>query len=507
VELNRWFDRQSLQLEIVLNLAAVMSAGLATVAVVCVGLSVRTVELETVDRLRLEARHIRRVSLGERTRLTDLAAFARTVDPALGAGTWRVVDRAGGAVWRGGPGGSFDGVGAMVDEAWIRGEAVRGGLVERSDLSLVLPIRTGRGEEGALVATVPIGDLWLRVRPLVAAAAWVLGITAFVFVGFGAWLLRRRIVFPIREIARASAAIAEGRFSTRVETNGSSELLELGEHFNHMAGSLERERGALVEAERSLARGERLASVGRLAAGVAHEVGNPVSAILGFTEVGLADPGTSPRTREALEGLRTEATRIRALLRELLDLSRAEEVRPKIHDVEGLVRPVVGRLGLRSWAGDIEIELVIPDDLPAVRTDGGRVEQILLNLLENGIQAAKPGPSPRLEIQARCEPDAFGTPGRRRGDPRSAMGVALDVIDNGPGIAPEDLSRVFDPFFTTKEPGAGTGLGLWNAHRLAELLGARIEVESEPGRTRFSLLLPTADTGDHDAGTSPPDRG
>jgi signal transduction histidine kinase len=504
--LRRWFDRQGLQLEIVLNLAAVMSAGLTTVVVVCVGLSVRTVEQETVDRLRLEARHIGRVALVEGTRLSDLAAFARTVDPVLGAGTWRVVDRAGGAVWRGAAGGSSEEVAQMVEEAWARGEAVRGGLVARSDLDLVLPIRTLRGEEGALVATVPIGDLWLRVRSLVAAVAWVLGITAFVFVGFGAWLLRRRIVSPIREIARASAAIADGRLSTRVDTNGSSELIELGEHFNHMAVSLERERGALVAAERSLARGERLASVGRLAAGVAHEVGNPVSAILGFTEVALGDPGTSPRTREALQGIRAEATRIRALLRELLDLSRADEVCPEVHDVAELVRPVVRRLGLRPSGEDVEIELVIPDDLPAVRTDGGRVEQILLNLLENGMQAAKPGGSPRVEVRARSDPDGLGPPGRRRGDARSCAAVALEVIDNGPGISPEDLPRVFDPFFTTKDPGAGTGLGLWNAHRLAELLGGRIEVESEPGRTRFSLLLPTADTGDHD-GTSPPDRG
>jgi signal transduction histidine kinase len=487
-------DPRSLQLELLLSLAAVMAAGLGTVAVVCVGLAGRTVEREALERLRMIALHVRRDVPSGFARLSDLAAVLSTVDPRGGAGSWRVVDAEGRSAWRARPSAREPDLRPLVAEARAQGEAVRGGLLARGDLLLAMPVRTLRGEEGAMIGIVAHAELWRRVQPLVAAAAWVFGISAAVFVGFGGYVLRRRIVEPVRALAAAAGRIAEGDLEARVHVSGCSELEELGAHFNEMAGSLSRQRRALIEAERSIAHGERLTSVGRLAAGIAHEVGNPVSAILGFVEVALVDRGISARTRDVVERVRSEASRIGSLIRELLDVSRPPELEIGGCAVDSLLRPLAERMAAHPSAAGVELVLELPEHLPRVRTDRRRAEQILLNLIENALHAAKVAERGSVRIVARAQSREGASPGRRREDREHRPEVALDVIDNGPGIPAEHLSRVFEPFFTTKDPGAGTGLGLWNAHRLSELLGARIELASRPGCTRFSLLLPVADT-------------
>jgi signal transduction histidine kinase len=495
---------RGLQIEIVLNLVAVVTAGLVTIAVICVGLAARTVEREALERLHLTARHLQRSAASRVGRLSDLGALARTLDARTGSGSWRVVDPEGREIWRGPSSRSEEeeDLGDLAREAGSRGVAIRGGLISYADLRLALPVRTARGEEAILIGTITEQDLWGRVRPLVGAAAWVLVITATVFISFGAYLLRRRIVRPVRDIARASAEIAKGRFSTRVDIPGEHELADLGRHFNQMAQSLEQQRNALVSAERSVARNERLASVGRLAAGVAHEVGNPVAAILGFGEVALRDSKLSDRTRGAVDSVKGEALRIRALIWELLDLARADQIELADHDLGALLEAVVERIRSQPGHGAVEIRLALPVGLPCVRTDVRRVEQALVNLLDNAMHAVAGINGGRIEIGGRV-----AILESTRGGSGGIEAVAVDVLDNGPGIDPEDLGRVFEPFFTTKDPGIGTGLGLWNAHRWAELLGGRLEVESGEGRTRFSLLLPAADSAGCDGPSPSVDRG
>ena len=134
-----------------------------------------------------------------------------------------------------------------------------------------------------------------------------------VFVAFGAYLLRRRIVLPVHQLSAATRRVAEGDLTVRTSLSGGDELVALAANFNRMAESLEHEHAALFRATESLARSERLASVGRLAAGVAHEVGNPVGAILGYAELALRDSALSQRSRDAAEQIRSEALRVREL--------------------------------------------------------------------------------------------------------------------------------------------------------------------------------------------------
>ncbi len=486
--------RRGLQFEIVANLFVVMLAGLAIVAVVMGSLAAWTVERAAVEQLRSEAVHMQRTKLVGSLRLADLAALARTLPESASLARWTVRDARGRLV---GPQqerrATDPELEALLARALAERDVVRGGGVFTSDLLLVVPL--GGAEAGLMVGRVPRASLAARIEPLLRSGAWVLASAATVFVAFGAYLLRWRIVAPLQALSRSTARLAAGALDTRTEVTGSDELAELAAGFNEMAESLERERQALVRTRDSLARSERLATVGQLAAGVAHEVGNPVAAILGYAELALRDTALSARTRQSAERICEEALRVRLLVQELLDLASAARLEFAPIDPAGLAWRVVERMRAQPLLAGVELRLEAEHAVPGLRSDAGRIEQILVNLIENAVHALAGRPGGTIELRVALA-GAF-RPRRRRDDsPRNAEPEALSfsVLDDGPGIDPEHQSRVFDPFFTTKDPGKGTGLGLWNAHRLAELLGGRLELESAPGRTCFSLLLPLADS-------------
>ena len=200
-------------------------------------------------------------------------------------------------------------------------------------------------------------------------------------------------------------------------------------------------------------------------------------------------------------------------MRDLLDLARSDDLRLAPCDPRQLLDRIRGRLRAQKLLDEVEFVQVASPTLPEVETDPRRVEQILVNLIENAAHALSGQPHARIELGAR-ETCARLRRVRREGDAaaadhseaRAPDAVALCVTDNGPGIDAQALSEIFDPFFTTKDPGEGTGLGLWNAHRLAELLGGRLEVESRPGSTCFSLVLPLADREQQDGAAPRTDR-
>lgn len=502
--------RGSLQLEIVASLFVVMLAGLALVAVVMGTLATQTVERESIDRLRAGAHHLKRLLATGSGRFSDMAAVTHTLDPrALGV-RWSVIDGAGRELVPGGRPRSAEGARIeLLEAAWREGaDVIAGGGFPPRALVIAVPIADAAGGRGALVGVIPAEALRARLGPPLRSGAWVLAIAALVFVVFGTYLLRRRIVLPLQELSDASRRIGEGDLDVCVSSTGADELAELACRFGEMASSLQRQREALVEAQRLLSRSERLASVGRLAAGVAHEVGNPVAAILGYAAVARRTPELPRRTRDTIDRIREEALRVRALVRELLDLARADDLELERCECDRLVRGVVDRIAPQPLLEGIALEVEVEPGLPGLEVDVRRVEQVLVNLIENAAHASRVGESPRIEVRAR-RAHLRQHAQRRKGDPplrgfegaRRPDAVAIDVIDNGPGIDPADLPHVFDPFFTTKDPGSGTGLGLWNGHRFAELLGGSLEAESRPGRTAFSLILPATDNGGWDGST------
>ena len=240
-----------------------------------------------------------------------------------------------------------------------------------------------------------------------------------------------------------------------------------------------------LERERHLRRAERLAGLGTLVGGVAHELNNPLTAIKGFTSLMLMDP-REPDDREALEVMKREADRAAQIVANLRRLARGtqEENTPRERvDLNGVVRHVLQVRGYSLGTHNIAVSTELDPYLPAVVADRGHLEQILLNLVVNSEQALTGRPAPCLALRT--------VAGERA--------VSVFVVDNGPGIPAAELERIFDPFFTTKAPGEGMGLGLALVHGMVAEHGGQIHVESEPGEgTSFRIDFPLAEDDEMD---------
>lgn len=351
-----------------------------------------------------------------------------------------------------------------------------------------------------------------------------------IFLMFGRRLIRERVLEPIDEVVGGVEAIAGGTYEERVPTDGPEELSRLAGSVNEMAErlishqmdlaenvrSLEDTNRELTMARNELIQSEKMASVGRLSAGIAHEVGNPLGAIMGY--LGVVRKRSDAETRQLLESAEGEARRIDRIMRGLLDYGRPREVTPQTLDVRPVVADAVDLIRAQGKFEDIDVETVLADDAPAVRADPYRLQQVLVNLLLNAVHAlqARPRRSLRVvveeEVLAHPEHKPFrrhdDLPGidyshRRRFHERPRVPaerdfpedrvVRIDVEDTGSGIAPELVDTIFEPFTTTKEPGEGTGLGLAVAARLIDAMEGTIRVHSTLGEgTRFTILLPEA---------------
>jgi signal transduction histidine kinase len=229
---------------------------------------------------------------------------------------------------------------------------------------------------------------------------------------------------------------------------------------------------------------------------VAHEVGNPIGAILAFVDLASRDEGVSEETRGHLQRAGREGQRVRLILRQLLDFSRPPRPTPTPLDLATLAGETVALVSAQQRYDGIRFEVRRTGQQPPVLADSSAVMQILLNLVLNAADAVLEAAEPRvvLEVrpaafQVRAGEGAEAAAARRRPD-----AVECVVADNGCGIPEKDRERVFDPFFTSKEPGEGTGLGLANAVRLAEELEGQLELVAPPAgaRTAFALRLPAA---------------
>jgi signal transduction histidine kinase len=361
-----------------------------------------------------------------------------------------------------------------------------------------------------------VGEVVVAWLPPAASAAlvsaMVVGVIA-VFTAFGLYLLRGRLVVPLQQLAAGVRQVADGRLDARLPVDGVAETADVAAAFNEMSEALASRTEALEkavddlrdsnrslrEARAGLDRAERLAAVGRLAAGVAHEVGNPMGALLAFLDLAGRDPGLSDAGRQHLDKAAVQGQRVRLILRGLLDFSRPQRARPEPVDVGRVCDEAADLIRAQRRYAGLEVAVSVEGTPPPAHADPGGVAQIVLNLLLNAADAlASPSrPTATQRIEVRIRPVALST---RPGDAPDAAeararfdAVECRVCDTGPGIAPEDRERIFDPFFSTKEPGQGTGLGLSNAVRLAEQFGGSLVLDEAhaPGAA-FVLRLPAA---------------
>ncbi|HEY2588421.1 MAG TPA: HAMP domain-containing sensor histidine kinase [Tepidisphaeraceae bacterium] len=326
----------------------------------------------------------------------------------------------------------------------------------------------------------------------------------------------RLVTGPLQRLRAGVRRVAAAQFAERLEPAemaASPEFLDLANEFNRMAGELDAFYHKLEEQvrarSRELVRSERLASVGFLAAGVAHEINNPLNIISGHAELtarqlargrlSLAD-GDAAEAAESLKVIQDEAFRCKEITEKLLSLARQGEQTRESLDLGGVARDVAAMTrGLKNYR-DRRVTLCLdPAEPLEVEANATEMKQVLLNLTINALEAVPP-----MEGEVRIE-------GRRTPD-----WVELSVHDNGRGMTPDVLSHVFEPFFTARKArcdangqppqNRGTGLGLSITHAIVESHGGRISVESDgPGRgSRFTVQLPAR--ASRDAQRSPPAR-
>ncbi|MEX0892034.1 MAG: ATP-binding protein [Gemmatimonadota bacterium] len=391
---------------------------------------------------------------------------------------------------------------------------------------------------GALL--VAAGGITFMLPRLASPEAWTLYVVVLlaadvlVFAVFGSLLLRRRLWEPLDGMIGAVEAIAAGEHERRVPPGETEEMERLGTAVNRMAERLlsdQRELAAnirslddtnrmLTEARDAMVRSEKLASVGRLSAGIAHEVGNPLGAILGY--IGLLGRDADGRQAELLSAAEREARRIDRIVHGLLDYARPRETRETREqrlDVNAVLADTLELVSTQGRFARLEVERNFAHTLPPVAGDPYQLQQVFVNLFVNAADALEETAERHLEIttaarayhapqhrpaRRKDDPPGIDYSHRRRlaaavqrrvKDPRADTGQVVEVIvrDNGPGMEAELLEQIFEPFVTTKEPGRGTGLGLAVCARIVENMGGTIRAESVVGEgSAFVLVFPAA---------------
>ena len=362
------------------------------------------------------------------------------------------------------------------------------------------------GLAGLVTVLLAGGDPAELLVPL--AGVWA-GSTA-VFVLFGAHLMHRYVLGPIAQLSAEADQLAAGTVPAVRAAYESREL-------EHLAGRYRAMAEDLLDAQSHVVRVEKLAGIGRLAAGVAHEVRNPLGAIGTYAEV-LRNRGADP---EVVDEMRTSVDRIERIVASLLDYSKPGSLTGSA-DAGAALRSAADFLSKQGALRGHELSVEVDPALPPVRGDRHAIEQVVVNLLLNARDAAPAtriwagARAHRLEARhrqaARAGEGTAATRGNgngngsaavrdfvprpRRADlPAGTPGALLFVADDGPGIPEADRERIFDPFFTTKDPGKGTGLGLAIVARTVDSAGGIVWVDrAREGGAAFKVFLPAIDS-------------
>lgn len=369
-----------------------------------------------------------------------------------------------------------------------------------SRLRLVLALNAFAVATISLVFLAALAAPFARALPPVHRALLLLALVvhAVLVLGLITALTTRAVARPVDRLFAAADRLArEGELPVLGDAGS---LASAAVAFERVAGALAEERGRLAakvdelthanrdlaEARESLVRSEKLATVGRLAAGVAHEVGNPLGAITGYVELARdrLNKGDAAAVADYLARVAAEVERIDRTVRELLDFSRPAKPALSPIDLAAALDASLRLARVQTRFKQVEVEAALAPGLPPVLADEHHLAQVLVNLFLNaGDAMAGEG---KLTVSARpLEP--------RRATDGGGERVLVVVADTGPGIAPDDLPRIFDPFFTTKDPGKGTGLGLAICHRIMESFGGEITAGNRvEGGAEFHLVLRAA---------------
>ncbi len=343
-------------------------------------------------------------------------------------------------------------------------------------LDIGVPLSIGKKRWGTLKIGISLQQVEHEIISTIGNI--VLLTLILVAIGFAViLLLSRRFINPITQLASTMEKARGDYLDLKVDVKGHDELAVLGERFNSMIERIRQANEDLRKANEKMIQSEKLASIGILASGVAHEINNPLGGLFNCVQM-LQQNGDNPEFRERYLALVKEGLdKIETTVSKLLWMSRKSEHAPVEVNVRNAVDGVYAFLEYRFSKSGIVFVNAVPDDLQ-VLVDLHDFQQVLLNLMINAVHAMHDGG--HLSIRGHQD---NGT-------------QKIDIIDTGVGIAPENIGKIFDPFFTTKPTGEGTGLGLWLTYGIMNNYNGEITVESEEGKgSRFTMIFPASMKG------------
>ncbi|MBZ5581185.1 MAG: cache domain-containing protein [Acidobacteriia bacterium] len=376
-----------------------------------------------------------------------------------------------------------------------RGEIWRGRAFVVKDwyISEYAPIRNYAGEAIGMLSVGILESTYAAIRDQVTLSFFGIATAGFLLILGVTYYMIRNITRPISEMVAATRNIIAGRFDQEVRSNSPGELALLAESFNAMLKSLSQMKADLEEWGRTLeekvkqrteelvamqarvAQAERLASLGMLAAGVAHEVNNPLGAILALTGLTAEDMPKSDPNRENLEEVIRQTERCRDIVKGLLEFSRQSKGATEPIDLNRVLQDTLSLVGKQALFFNINVVCRFEPQLPPVIADRSQFQQVFINILMNAVQAMDERGTITIETRRNAAENA----------------VEAAISDTGQGIPPEQIGRIFDPFFTTKEGGRGTGLGLSIAYGIVTSHHGRISVQSDLGKgSTFTVRMP-----------------
>ncbi len=345
---------------------------------------------------------------------------------------------------------------------------------------------------GVLDTTISLED-FEKERKQIYNRMIISGVISVIIISFLLSLLLTKFVNrPIEKLLLATREAARGNLDTKVEIRSHDELGELAQSFNHMISELKRSRNAIEEwtqtleqkvnertkelqqVQDQLIRAGKMAALGELAAGVAHEINNPLTGVLTFSSLMLKKVDENHPWKKDLENIVQQTTRCRNIVRGLLDFARQRKPDKKEWDVHSLIERTLALLENQAPFQNIQIIKEFKQNMPMILVDPDQIQQVFMNILINAADAmSKNGGTITIKTDLKD-------------------GIAeISFIDTGCGMTKEQLSKLFTPFFTTKEPGKGTGLGLAISYSIIQNHNGDIEVESEPGKgSTFRIKLP-----------------
>jgi signal transduction histidine kinase len=329
-----------------------------------------------------------------------------------------------------------------------------------------------------------------RNRIMLTTSVLIVVLATFILI-----FVRRNVSRPIENLIQRIRAIGEGKWEERIDVRGKNEISSLAAEFNRMCERLQdlyarlvKEQQERLNLERSLRQSDKLASVGQLAAGLAHEIGTPLNIIGGRAEFLLRRSRSPEEISDNLQIICSQIDRIAGIVRQLLEFSRRREPAFRSVELPLLLNKVIGLLEHKILEKNIGIKIALDEALPSIQADSDQLQQVFINLFVNSLQALQPGGTIKIAAGIFREADANGAFATAR------QKLRIEFEDDGAGIAAEHLGQVFDPFFTTKDVGEGTGLGLSVSYGIVKDHGGEIRVESESGKyTRFTIVLPVGE--------------